>query len=214
MCGQSRPLSSSKYRCAGRVDAFAAGHHADLGALDLAGRFAAELPRAFRDQVEAVDVGFGEVAAGGVAGQLPAQSDPAVGLFTFLQVYPLPLITSLVAILLIFVFFVAGADAATIVLGRMSAGGVLNPGRVIRLVWGAVMAAIAAVLLLTGGLEALERASILAGLPFALIMIAMCWSLYKGLSQDAREEEQQEEQESEDHTAAEHTGQPATNPGE
>jgi glycine betaine transporter len=142
------------------------------------------------------------------------QSDPAVGLFTFLQAYPLPLITSLVAILLIFIFFVAGADAATIVLGRMSAGGVLNPGRVIRLVWGAIMAAIAAVLLLSGGLEALERASILAGLPFALIMIAMCWSLYKGLSQDAREEEQQEEQESEDHTAEEQAGQPASNPGQ
>ena len=143
-----------------------------------------------------------------------AQSDPAVGLFTFLQAYPLPLITSLAAILLLFIFFVAGADAATIVLGRMSAGGVLNPGRVIRLVWGAIMAAIAAVLLLSGGLEALERASILIGLPFALIMIAMCWSLYKGLSQDAREEEQQEEQESEDHTAEEQAGQPASNPGQ
>jgi glycine betaine transporter len=143
-----------------------------------------------------------------------AQSDPAVGLFSFLQVYPLPLVTSLVAILLIFVFFVAGADAATIVLGRMSAGGVLNPGRVLRLVWGAAMAAIAAVLLLSGGIEGLERASILAGLPFALIMVAMCWSLYKGLSQDAREKEQQEEErESEDRTAEEQAGQPASNPG-
>jgi glycine betaine transporter len=137
-----------------------------------------------------------------------AQSDPAIGLFAFLQAYPLALFTSLVAILLLFIFFVAGADAATIVLGRMSAGGVLNPNRVIRLVWGAAMAAIAAVLLLTGGLEALERASILAGLPFALIMIAMCWTLYKGLSQDAREEEQQEGQESEDRATEETTEQP------
>ncbi|HLL56607.1 MAG TPA: BCCT family transporter [Rubrobacteraceae bacterium] len=138
-----------------------------------------------------------------------AQSDPAVGLFAFLQAYPLPLITSLAAILLLFIFFVAGADAATIVLGRMSAGGVLNPGRVIRLVWGAIMAAIAAVLLLTGGLEALERASILGGLPFALIMIAMCWSLYKGLSQDAHEEDQQEESQQSEET----TDQTAQNPG-
>jgi glycine betaine transporter len=137
-----------------------------------------------------------------------AQSDPAIGLFAFLQAYPLPLITSLAAILLLFIFFVAGADAATIVLGRMSAGGVLNPGRVIRLVWGAIMAAIAAVLLLTGGLEALERASILGGLPFALIMIAMCWSLYKGLSQDAHEEDQQEESQQSEETM----DQPAQNP--
>jgi glycine betaine transporter len=124
-----------------------------------------------------------------------AQSDPAIGLFAFLQAYPLALLTSLLAIVLLFIFFVAGADAATIVLGRMSAGGVLNPNRAIRLVWGAAMAAIAAVLLLTGGLEALERASILAGLPFALIMIAMCWSLYKALSQDAHEEDREGSQE-------------------
>jgi choline/glycine/proline betaine transport protein len=71
------------------------------------------------------------------------------------------------------------------------------------------MAAIAAVLLLTGGLEALERASILGGLPFALIMIAMCWSLYKGLSQDAHEEDQQEESQQSEET----TDQPAQNPG-
>ena len=132
-----------------------------------------------------------------------------MGLFAFLQAYPLPLITSLVAILLLFIFFVAGADAATIVLGRMSAGGVLNPGRVIRLTWGVVMAAIAAVLLVTGGLEALEKASILGGLPFALIMIAMCWSLYKGLAQDAREESQQEES----REAEEATDQTAASPG-
>ncbi len=133
-----------------------------------------------------------------------AQSDPAVGLFAFLQAYPLPLVTSIAAILLLFIFFVAGADAATIVLGRMSAGGALDPGRVLRLVWGAIMAAIAAVLLLTGGLEALERASILAGLPFALIMIAMCWSLYKGLSEDAREADRQNQ--SQDPEAGNHAG--------
>ncbi len=138
-----------------------------------------------------------------------AQSDPAVGLFAFLNEYPLPLVTSLAAIFLLFIFFVAGADAATIVLGRMSAGGVLNPNRVIRLVWGAVMAAIAAVLLLAWGLPALENASILAGLPFVIIMITMCVSLYKALKADAREEERQEES----REAEETTDQPASSPG-
>ncbi len=153
--------------------------------------------------------------AGGVISSA-AQSDPALGLFTFLQAYPLPLITSVLAILLLFIFFVAGADAATIVLGRMSAGGALNPGRVLRLVWGAIMAAIAAVLLLTGGLEALERASILAGLPFALIMIAMCWSLYKGLSEDAREADRNQqgpEAENQENSKETEEGQPAPSRG-
>ena len=76
------------------------------------------------------------------------------------------------------------------------------------------MPGIGAVLLLSGGIEGLERSSILAGLPFALIMIAMCWSLYKGLSQDAGEEEHKEEQGSEDSTAEEQAGQAASNPGQ
>lgn len=57
------PLPAPQYRRARRVDAFAAGDEADLGVPDLAGRFAAELADAFGDQVEAVDVGFRQVAA-------------------------------------------------------------------------------------------------------------------------------------------------------
>ncbi len=54
-------------------------------------------------------------------------------------------------IFLVWIFFVAGADAGTIVLGSMSAGGVLNPKRVIKLTWGAIMGALAAILLVSGG---------------------------------------------------------------
>ena len=122
-----------------------------------------------------------------------AQSDPAVGLFAFLQYYPLPILTALVAISLLWIFFVAGADAATIVLGSMSVGGVTDPRRLIRLVWGVVIAAFAAVLLLAGGLEALQRAAILAGLPFALLMVVMCWALYRAFRKDLREQSGQEE---------------------
>ena len=73
----------------------------------------------------------------------------------------------------------------------MSAGGVLNPNRLIKLTWGAIMGALAAILLLAGGLDALQNGAILAATPFAILMCLMCWCLYKTLRRDYREERQQ-----------------------
>ncbi len=115
-----------------------------------------------------------------------ASNDEAVGLFTFLAEYPLPIVTSILALALVWIFFVAGADAGTIVLGSMSAGGTIDPKRLIKLTWGVIMAAVAAILLVAGGLDALQNASILAATPFTVILLAICWSLYKALSSDAR----------------------------
>ncbi len=142
-----------------------------------------------------------------------AGSDPAAGLFVFLQQYPLPIIMSLVAIFLLWIFFVAGADAGTIVLGSMSAGGARNPSARNKLAWGAVMAAFAAVLLYIGGLDALQQAAVLAVAPFGIIMLFMCWSLYKSLKADAREQGLEEPQgPAEDH-AGEPAGRSVSNPG-
>jgi glycine betaine transporter len=99
---------------------------------------------------------------------------PEFGRFAFLEQNPLFLLTSISMIFLVWIFFVAGADAGTIVLGSMSAGGVLNPKRTIKLTWGAIMGALAAILLLTGGLDALQNGAILAATPFAILMCLMC----------------------------------------
>jgi glycine betaine transporter len=64
---------------------------------------------------------------GGTLNETIAGAGPAVALFGFLAQYPLAIVTSLLALFLIYIFFVAGADAGTIVLGSMSSGGVLNP---------------------------------------------------------------------------------------
>ena len=121
----------------------------------------------------------------------------AVALFQFLSSYPGALFTSILALFLIFIFFVAGADAGTVVLGSMSAGGVLNPKVAIKLTWGVIMALIAAVLLVAGGggpgaLNGLTNGAILAATPFGLLMIPMCYGLYRTLAADRREEERQE----------------------
>ncbi len=112
-----------------------------------------------------------------------AADDPAIALFTFLDQFPLFLFTAVLALFLIWVFFVAGADAGTIVLGSMSSG-MLEPSRVMKLTWGVIMGLLAAILLLAGGLDALQNGAILAATPFSVIMLFMCWSLYRAMSQD------------------------------
>jgi glycine betaine transporter len=129
----------------------------------------------------------------GALGKTVLNEGAAVALFEFLGNYPLPLLTSLVALFLVFIFFVAGADAGTIVLGSMSAGGVLNPKTAIKLTWGLIMAALAADLLLAGGggaeaLSGLTNGAILAATPFGILMVPMCYGLYKTLKTDYREE--------------------------
>jgi glycine betaine transporter len=127
-------------------------------------------------------------ATGGLISRAVAE-DEAVGLFTFFDQLPLGLVTSVVAIVLVFIFFVAGADAGTIVLGRFTTGGMLTPSKVVQVAWGLVMGAFAAILLLTGGLDALQQASILAALPFVFVLLAMCVAVYRGLSEEAHEAE-------------------------
>ncbi|MGI8985733.1 MAG: BCCT family transporter [Nocardioidaceae bacterium] len=112
-----------------------------------------------------------------------AREDAAVALFTFLREYPLFMATAILALFLIWIFFVAGADAGTIVLGSMSSG-VLEPNRLNKLTWGAIMGALAAILLLADGLDGLQNGAILAATPFAVIMVFMCWSLYRALAAD------------------------------
>jgi len=136
-------------------------------------------------------------ATNGTFSQTLYNDGAAVALFQFLGSYPGALFTSILALFLIFIFFVAGADAGTVVLGSMSTGGVLNPKVAIKLTWGVIMALIAAVLLVAGGggsdaLNGLTNGAILAATPFGLLMIPMCYGLYRTLAADRREEERRE----------------------
>ena len=132
-------------------------------------------------------------ATGGLISRAVA-SDEAVGLFTFFEQLPLGLVPSIIAIVLVFIFFVAGADAGTVVLARFTSGGMLTPSKVTQVIWGLVMGAFAAILLLAGGLDALQQASILAALPFVFVILAMCVALYRALQEETRggEEESRE----------------------
>lgn len=117
-----------------------------------------------------------------------ASADAAAGLFAFLAEYPLAVPASLLAIFLVWIFFVAGADAGTIVLGSMSTDGALDPARPIKLTWGVIMASVAAILLVAGGLDAIQQAQILIAVPFGVVMVLIAWSLYRALRTDHGEQ--------------------------
>ena len=109
-----------------------------------------------------------------------AESQEAA-LFSTLEQFPLAAVTSFIAILLVGIFFISGADAASMVMGMLSSRGTLHPKAWNVAMWGALTGAAAAVALLFGGLEGLQTVAILAGAPFALIMIGMVYSLFKAL---------------------------------
>ena len=117
------------------------------------------------------------------------QVDVTSALFVTLQQLPLGTILSGIATLLIITFFITSADSATFVLGMLSSNGVANPVTRVKLIWGLMQSAIAAVLLASGGLQGLQTASIVAAAPFAIIMAVMCYSLYISLQNEIEPEE-------------------------
>jgi len=118
--------------------------------------------------------------AGGIVEAVNDQG-PAVALFALLGQYPLALVTSGLAIFLVAIFFISGADAGSVVMGMLSSRGSLTPRAPIVVLWGALAGASAGVLLLMGGLEALQTASIIAAAPFLFVMIGLCASLWRSL---------------------------------
>ena len=107
-----------------------------------------------------------------------------IALFATLAEFPLAALTSVIAIVLVALFFVSGADAASVVMGMLSSRGSLHPRPSIVVIWGVLMGASAAILLAIGGadsLSGLQIASVLAGGPFALILIGLCWSIMRAL---------------------------------
>ncbi|WP_033221372.1 BCCT family transporter [Kitasatospora phosalacinea] len=106
------------------------------------------------------------------------------GLFEMLKSLPLGAVTSVVAVLLVMLYFVTSADSASLVLGSLSSGGALHPRTWLVVVWGVLMAGVAAALLLAGGLTALQNATVLVALPFVLVMLGLCVALVRELRTD------------------------------
>ncbi|SOE01567.1 BCCT family transporter [Blastococcus haudaquaticus] len=118
-----------------------------------------------------------------VAGQATSEGQ----LFGVLEQYPLATAMTVLVMVLVAIFFVSGADAASIVMGSLSERGTLSPSRRTVIFWGVVMGAVAAVMLLIGGdaaLTGLQNLTIIAALPFALVMVGLAVSLAKDVRSD------------------------------
>src|SRR6478736_6291768 len=118
---------------------------------------------------------------------IAAQSSPEGSLFAMLGNLPWPTVTAIVVMLLVAIFFVSGADAASIVMGTLSEKGTLEPSKKTVIFWGAATGAVAAIMLLFGGedaLSGLQNVTIVAALPFLVIMIGLAVALVKDLSRD------------------------------
>ncbi len=117
-----------------------------------------------------------------------AINDVSTALFRVFDHYPLTNVLSVVTIVLLAVFFITSGDSATFVLAMMTTDGDISPPLPKKLVWGIIESATASILLIAGGLEALQRMAIVAALPFALVMLLMCRSLYKAMRYELKYE--------------------------
>ncbi|ENW98470.1 hypothetical protein F900_03069 [Acinetobacter modestus] len=111
------------------------------------------------------------------------QSDSSVALFEFLNHLPFSGVMSLLATVLVMLFFVTSADSGALVTDYLTAKTENSPTWQ-RLFWTVLMAALAIILLLVGGLSALQSSIIMSALPFTFIMLLMSWGLLKALKLD------------------------------
>ncbi|NJB86758.1 choline/glycine/proline betaine transport protein [Lewinella marina] len=114
----------------------------------------------------------------------------ATALFVLLEQYPFSFVTSLVGVLLVTSFFVTSSDSGSLVIDSITSGGKLDAPVGQRVFWAFTEGGVAAVLLIGGGLGALQTAAITTGLPFALVLLVMCYSLYRGLKTELLQEEE------------------------
>lgn len=132
--------------------------------------------------------GLGQAAS--EVGQLSSGiSDVSLAMFQMLENLPLAQIASILGITLVLVFFITSSDSASLVIDSITAGGKVNAPVPQRVFWATLEGIIAATLLYGGGseaLQALQAGAIATGLPFTVVLLLMCYSLYKGLAAEQK----------------------------
>jgi choline/glycine/proline betaine transport protein len=98
-------------------------------------------------------------------------------------------ITASICTLMLITYFVTSADSATLVICTLVTGGNQDPSPFTRIFWGSSIGAVAAVLLFSGGLSALQTASIVTALPFSVILLLATYGLCKSLYQEESDAE-------------------------
>jgi betaine/carnitine transporter, BCCT family len=123
------------------------------------------------------------VAAGNAA---VSEASDELKLFIMAEAYPLTQIVSFIGIVLVIVFFVTSSDSGSLVIDTITAGGKVDAPVAQRVFWASFEGLVAIALLLGGGLASLQAASVATGIPFAVLMLFMMFSTYKGLRAEHR----------------------------
>ena len=111
---------------------------------------------------------------------------PELSLFAMLSQLPLASITSLIGIVLVIVFFVTSSDSGSLVIDTITAGGKVDAPVAQRVFWAIFEGLVAIVLLLGGGLAALQAGAIATGFPFAILMLLMMYATWRALATEPR----------------------------
>lgn len=139
---------------------------------------------------------------GGISEAVTESVDTAI--YVMLQRLPLSSLTSLVAAMVVAFFFVTSSDSGSLVVDMLTSGGHQNPPTWQKVFWAVTEGTVAAVLLLAGGLKALQAAAVGTGLPFCVVLLVMCVSLYRALAADARSSQAAAEGEEKEEGVVEH----------
>ncbi|MBF7095668.1 BCCT family transporter [Alkalibacter mobilis] len=126
--------------------------------------------------------GIGDIASA-------VSKDVSIALFSMLEYLPWTQFLSVIGIILVTVFFVTSSDSGSLVVDHLTSGGKLDSPVPQRVFWAVMEGVVAATLLMGGGLSALQTASVLTGLPFAIILLLLIYSLNVGFSQEYEVEE-------------------------
>ncbi|MEH0974402.1 BCCT family transporter [Micromonospora sp. CPCC 205546] len=125
-----------------------------------------------------------DLQLGGTDLSAAVAESPEAALFAVLREFPFFTVTAILVMVLVALFFVSGADAASVVMGTLSSRGNLEPKAWLVSMWGVLTGLVAAVLLLAGGLSALQSLTILAALPFLFVMVGMVVGLLRELRRE------------------------------
>ncbi len=115
-----------------------------------------------------------------------ADADLELRLFMMLEALPLAGVTSLIAIVLVIVFFVTSSDSGSLVIDTITAGGKVDAPVSQRVFWASFEGLVAIALLLGGGLGALQAMAVSTGFPFTIVLLLACFALFKGLASEPR----------------------------
>ncbi|MCB1888176.1 MAG: BCCT family transporter [Rhodocyclaceae bacterium] len=111
---------------------------------------------------------------------------PELSLFKMLEPLPLSGLLSAIGIVLVLVFFVTSSDSGSLVIDTITAGGKLDAPVPQRVFWAVFEGLVAIALMLGGGLASLQAAAIATGFPFAIVLVVMCYCLWRGLANEPR----------------------------